>query len=92
MFIVGKSFFSETLSKFNMETIAPLCYSYPTKNASRRAVRPTILLGLGLNPLSLKKNARFEITCLFIHFYMVKGKQGRGRKPGENIQNIEGQF
>ena len=25
MFIVGKSFFSETLSKFNIKTIAPLC-------------------------------------------------------------------
>ena len=27
MFIVGKSFFSETLSKFNIKTIAPLIYS-----------------------------------------------------------------
>ena len=25
MFIVGKSFFSETLSKLNIKTIAPLC-------------------------------------------------------------------
>ena len=25
MFIVGKSFFSENLSKFNIKTIAPLC-------------------------------------------------------------------
>ena len=25
MFIVGKSFFSETLSKFDIKTIAPLC-------------------------------------------------------------------
>ena len=25
MFIVGKSFFSEMLSKFNIKTIAPLC-------------------------------------------------------------------
>ena len=25
MFIVGKSFFSEILSKFNIKTIAPLC-------------------------------------------------------------------
>ena len=25
MFIVGKSFFSKTLSKFNIKTIAPLC-------------------------------------------------------------------
>ena len=25
MFIVGKSFFNETLSKFNIKTIAPLC-------------------------------------------------------------------
>ena len=25
MFIVGKSFFSETLSKFNIKTIEPLC-------------------------------------------------------------------
>ena len=28
MFIVGKSFFSETLSKLNIQTIAPLCFSY----------------------------------------------------------------
>ena len=25
MFIVGKSFFSEMLSKFNIKTVAPLC-------------------------------------------------------------------
>ena len=38
MFIVGKSFFSETLSKFNRKTIPPLCFIHIPKNASRTAM------------------------------------------------------
>ena len=37
MFIVGKSFFSEILSKFNIKTIAPLCIiQIPTPKLLRR--------------------------------------------------------
>ena len=58
MFIVGKSFFSEILSKLNIKTIAPLCIihiPYPIKNASHRTVRSTILL----------------IVCMYDSYYSV---------------------
>ena len=54
MFIVGKSFFSEILSKFNIQTIAPLSHPNPNPNPVNGKQK--------LNKYTLGKN-KFVLKC-----------------------------
>ena len=70
MFVVGKSFFSEILSKFNIKTIAPLCIIQI----------PLEMLAVGpLGPQYSCLFARHEVgsgpiwgVCPFLRYHLTK--------------------